>query len=51
MEVIEGSPYHAHGVAAFWNANAEDPESWGNGSPDKTGEEIVALPSNGFPYT
>lgn len=48
MEIIKGSPDHAGAVAEFWNAKARDPNSWWQGSPTKTSEDIAALLSHGF---
>jgi hypothetical protein len=48
MEIIKGSPDHTGAVADFWNARAQDPESWWYGSPAKTAEEIANLLSQGF---
>jgi hypothetical protein len=48
MEVIKGTVDHSAAVADFWNAKAQDSNSWWYGSPAKTGEDIVNLLSHGF---
>jgi hypothetical protein len=48
MEVIKGTVDHAHDVAEFWNAKAQDSNSWWYGSPQKTAHDIANLLSQGF---
>jgi hypothetical protein len=48
MEVIKGTVEHAGAVAEFWNAKAQDPQSWWYGSPTKTADQIAGLLSQGY---
>ena len=48
MEILKGAVAHTEAVAAFWNAQSQDPNSWWYGSPTKTGNEIAALLARGF---
>ena len=48
MDIIKGSPDHAGAVADFWNAKAQEPNSWWYGSPVKTAKEIADLLLQGF---
>ncbi len=48
MEVIRGSAEHASDVAEFWNAKAQDKDSWWYAAPAKTAAEITDLLSQGY---
>jgi hypothetical protein len=41
MDIIKGSHDHASAVADFWNARAQDPNSWWYGSPQKTAVPVL----------
>jgi len=48
MEVIKGSIKHTTAVAEFWNAKAQNQDSWWFEAPWKSADEINDLLSQGF---
>jgi hypothetical protein len=48
MEITKGSADHAKAVAEFWNAKAQDSDSWWFGAPTRTADEIIGLLSQEY---
>ena len=48
MQISKGSRDHTGAVADFWNAKAQEAESWWHGSPATTGEGIADLLARRF---